>query len=354
MPSFESHKAVNLEAVKRLARWLHAQNYRESTILGYCSTARKLCTFVGDRPLRSVTPMQISDFITSTLPTQWSDSRVHDKLTALRCFFDFLYLGGVVDSVAPRYLSARGRIKKLPPTISQPQALKLIKAAKTPREKAIVELFYATGSRTKEVAEIRVENINFKKRCFPVLAKRKERIVYFGPAAHEALKLYLGERKSGYLFQDEIRPQRGILAYHNDAWLATWRDHHVGIKHGQRCSKGLGSTKTTSRAQAKARFKELMKTINLVRPKPDRPLTNSTFNRIIQEVARRAKLGIIVTPKMLRHSFATHLLERGADIRVIQELLGHAFLTSTQVYTRVSNLQAEETFRLYHPRGGEQ
>ncbi|MGB6811442.1 MAG: tyrosine-type recombinase/integrase [Candidatus Sulfotelmatobacter sp.] len=88
----------------------------------------------------------------------------------------------------------------------------------------------------------------------------------------------------------------------------------------------------------------------MVRHKPDRPLTRSTLGHIVREIGRRAGLGV-VSPHMLRHSFATHLLERGADIRAIQELLGHSYLTSTQVYTRISNNSVSATFRRFHPRG---
>jgi integrase/recombinase XerD len=105
-----------------------------------------------------------------------------------------------------------------------------------------------------------------------------------------------------------------------------------------------------SRASAQRKFNKLLKGIDLVRPKPDRPLTRSTLGHIVQEIGRRAKLGA-VSPHVLRHSFATHLLERGADIRAIQELLGHSYLTSTQVYTRISNNAVASTFKKFHPRG---
>jgi site-specific recombinase XerD len=86
-----------------------------------------------------------------------------------------------------------------------------------------------------------------------------------------------------------------------------------------------------------------------VRHKPDRPMTRSNLGRIVQEAGRCAKLGM-VNPHMLRHSFATHMLERGADIRAIQELLGHSYLSSTQVYTRVTNNAVASAFRKFHPR----
>jgi integrase/recombinase XerD len=79
-------------------------------------------------------------------------------------------------------------------------------------------------------------------------------------------------------------------------------------------------------------------------------MTRSTLGRIVQEIGRRAGLGP-VSPKILRHSFATHLLDRGANIRAIQELLGHSYFTSTQVYTRISNEAVASAFKKFHPRG---
>src|SRR5436305_11594081 len=164
--------------------------------------------------MREVNPMDIGDFITNNLPLHWSDVHVSHQLGALRCFFDFLYMGGIVDSVAPRFLRSRGRIKKLPRTLTQAQVKKLLRAATHPRDKALIEMFYATGCRVSEMAAIRVEHIDVKARRIPVKAKRKERVVYFGLAASHALRKYLGGRRSGYLFQDIIPQQKGHISYY--------------------------------------------------------------------------------------------------------------------------------------------
>jgi site-specific recombinase XerD len=294
--------------------------------------------------------MDIGDFLTHTLPPKWSDDHVTHQLGALRCFFDFLYLGGIVDSVAPRFLRTRTRIRKLPKTLTQFQIKKLIAATDNPRDRALVELFYATGCRVGEVTAIRVERIDFRRRCLPVIAKRKERVVYFGSVAAKAMRKYLGSRRTGYLFQDIIPQQRGYLTSCKTAWVGVWRDFRPGKEYGKTHTKHFGNPRNVSRANASARFRQFLKTVNLVRPKPNRPLTRSTLGRIVQEAGRKAKLGM-VNPHMLRHSFATHLLERGADIRAIQELLGHSYLTSTQVYTRITNNGVASAFRKFHPRG---
>jgi site-specific recombinase XerD len=346
-----SFKALNLEMAGRFRAWLAAQKYCLSTQERYHRIASKLCYFIGGKALSVVTPMDIGDFLTKTLPDRWEDSYISDHLGPLRSFFDFLYLGGIVDSVAPRFLKARARAKPLPRALTQAQVRKLIRTASHPRDRALIELLYATGCRIGEIRLARVEDIDFKKRTFRVRGKRKERIVYFGIQAAKSLRLYLDGRRAGFVFQDKIELQRGYIAYYNKAWIGNWKDYRTGKKGGEKHSKWLGNPSRVSHAEASQRFKLYLKDqgVDLVRYKPDRPLNRSALTFVVREIGRRAKIGR-VSPHVLRHSFATHLLERGADIRAIQELLGHAYLTSTQVYTRISNNAVRSTFKKFHPR----
>jgi len=348
----KSHKTLNLEMADRFRRWLVAQKYSPSTEERYCRIARKLCHHIGRKALSSVTPMDIGDFLTRTLPSRWADSYISDHLGPLRSFFDFLYLGGVVDSVAPRFLRARARSKPLPRALTEAQVKKLIRAASHPRDRALIELLYATGCRIGEARVLRVEDIDFKGRRFRVRGKRRERVVYFGSHAAQSLHRYLRARRTGYLFQDKIEPQKGYITYYKRAWIGNWKDYRTGKKGGEKHSKWLGSPSVVSRSEARKRFRAFLREnkIDLVRYKPDRPLNRSALSFVIREIGRKAGVGKI-SPHTLRHSFATHLLERGADIRAIQELLGHAYLTSTQIYTRISNNAVRSTFHQFHPRG---
>ena len=343
-------KKVNLEMADRFGRWLSAQKYSSSTQKRYCCIARKLCHHIGKKALSSVTPMDIGDYLTRTLPDRWADNYISDQLSALRCFFDFLYLGGVVDSVAPRFLKARARAKALPRTLTCAQIKKLIHAADHPRDRALVELLYSTGCRIGEVRTLRVEAIDFKGRKFKVNSKRKDRIVYFGAHAAKAMQLYLNGRRTGYLFQDKIDPQQGYITHGRTTWIGSWKDYRPDQKRGTKHTKSLGKRSKTSLATAQRRFRKFLRDIDLVRDKRDRPMNRSSLSTIVRELGRRGGIGK-VSPHVIRHSFATHLLERGADIRTIQELLGHAYLTSTQVYTRISNNAVRSAFRRFHPRG---
>jgi site-specific recombinase XerD len=112
----------------------------------------------------------------------------------------------------------------------------------------------------------------------------------------------------------------------------------------------LGQLKSTSERAARAKFKSMMSNVNLVRPIPEKPLSNHTAWKMLTMAALRA--GMKALPgRALRHSCATHLWENGADIRVVQEILGHSCLSSTQIYVRLSNRSAAKTFKKMHPRG---
>jgi site-specific recombinase XerD len=342
--------STNLEMVRRFGRWLIAQKYSTSTQERYCRIAGKLCHHIGDRFLSLVEPMDIGDYLTQTLPPRWADNYIADQLAALRCFFDFLYIGGVVDSVAPRFLKARARPRVLPRVLTQAQIKTLIRTATHPRDRALLELLYSTGCRIGEIRKLRMEDLDFRSRTIRVGSKRKDRIVYFGAHAAKALRLYLRGRRTGHVFQDKIKQQNGYITYYKKAWIGNWRDYRPGPTRGTKHSKWLGNPSVVSYAQAQKQFKAFLKTVDLVRYKSDRPLNRSTLSTIVREIGRKAGIGK-VSPHTIRHSFATHLLEKGADIRAIQELLGHTYLTSTQVYTRISNKAVQSAFRRFHPRG---
>jgi integrase/recombinase XerC len=341
---------LNLKMVDRYRQWLTAQQYAPSTTERYCRVARELCHYIGERKLSSVEPMDIGDYLTQALPARWTDNFISDRLGALRSFFDFLYLGGVVDKVAPRFLKSRARMKPLPRSLTQAQIGKLIKTTKEPRDRALLELLYSTGCRIGEVRTLRVEDIDFKERKFKVRGKRKERIVLFGKHAAKALIAYLNGRRIGYVFESKFMLQKGYINRCRNAWIGVWMDYSSGKMPGVKRSKTLGNNKQVSFEQARRRFTKFLKGKSLIPPKRNGPMNRSSLAVRIRELGRLARIAN-VNPHAIRHSFATHLLERGADIRAIQELLGHTYLTSTQVYTKISNNAVRATFRRFHPRG---
>jgi site-specific recombinase XerD len=327
----------------RFDTWLKHQQYTLNTRRQYRKVVRAACAFLGRKPFRCVAPLDISDFLEHISTSRWTDDTFRAYLAALRCFFEFLYLGGVVDSIAPRFVRGPAKTHKLPKVLTQDQVNRLIEAAKTPRDRAILELLYGTGCRIGEIQKVKVEEIDFRYRRLRVCSKGRERVVYFGKQAANAMRFYLGSRTTGPLFLDDVPIQRGQLVRSGRIWQARWREYPGRIHR----TKYLGNPAKMSYRVANARFRRLMRTANLSRERHG--ITKWAIEQMVRGTGE--KIGLTgVCPRVLRHSFATHLLENGADIRVIQVLLGHAFVNTTQIYTSLVNVDLASTFRNCHPR----
>jgi integrase/recombinase XerD len=219
---------------------------------------------------------------------------------ALRVFCRFLVQRGMLERDPTEFLGVPKIERYLPETLSAPEIAKLLSAAggKTPlelRDRAMVELLYASGLRVGELCGARLENLDLDKGFIRVVGKgNKQRLVPVGSGARKALARYL----------EAGRPEL------------------VGKKTG-------GEVFLSVRG---------------------RKLTNQRIWQILGDLAKRAGLSKEVHPHMLRHSFATHLLEGGADLRIIQELLGHADISTTQVYTHVDTRGLHKAHRAFHPR----
>jgi integrase/recombinase XerD len=269
-------------------------------------------------------------------------------LWALRRFFDFLYMGGVVDAIAPRFVRSRRTKRAIPRVLGEGEVVRLIRSAESERDKAVLELLYATGCRVGEFVRIRIEDVDLRRRTIHVAGKGGERTVFFGRRAAKAVRAYLGKRKSGPLFLPLPRKQHGCVSWSGRVWGGYWIDYSKGNYPARRTMTYLG--KNISYQEARALFKKKVPESRLQRPASQNSLCTAAVSRVIRQAASRADLGR-VTAHMLRHSFATHLLARGADIRYIQELLGHTCLQTTQIYTRVVPASLKGVYERYHPRG---
>lgn len=225
-----------------------------------------------------------------------SKSSAARKLAALRTFFRFLCREGVLASNPARALLSPRLERKIPPHLEEEEVTRLLDVpgdgAPAARNRAILELLYATGIRCAELVGLDLGEVDFDARMVRVLGKgRKERIVPFGTRAHEALMAYLPSRLR--------TPPRCEALFLN----------HKGGR-----------------------------------------LTDRSVRNIVQGRVRELSLAEGVSPHALRHSFATHLLARGADLRAIQELLGHASLTTTQRYAHLDTHHLLQIYRKTHPR----
>jgi integrase/recombinase XerD len=190
--------------------------------------------------------------------------------------------------------------RKLPPSLTADQVRRIIEtpSVKTPlglRDRALLELLYAAGLRATEILTLRIEQLDLESGSARVIGKgNKERLVLLGKAAEEAIRRYL----------DTARPKLVRSKSGGEVFLGN---------HGRR-------------------------------------LTTSHLWGIVKKAAKAAGLDTRVYPHLLRHSFATHLLSGGADLRVIQELLGHASIGTTEIYTHVDEDRLAATFDRFHPR----
>lgn len=343
-----SHAKFNRNVSKRYDQWLVIQQYSKGTKYVYRQSVRLFIEFLRDKAVVDVTHLDVRRFMLFLAKDGVSITSARRHLRALRKFYDFLNLGGLVNYVAPRLVTVRATPSKTPPHLSEGEVLRVIAVAQTLREKALVHFIYATGCRLGEVRCVRVQDVDLDGRTARVTGKfGKTRVVLLTSSASDALRAYIGERKVGNVFQQDYRRQRGCLVNHCGQWQAKWTDHEMPGR-GEFRTKRLGQIRTVSYERAKAAFDELMASAHLDRPKRTEPLTNATIGAIMRALASRAGL-TRVTAHMLRHSFATHLYEHGADVLAIQTLLGHVSTSTTARYARVSAFRLVEIFERCHP-----
>ena len=248
----------------------------------------------------AVTTQTLSDYLARRKRDGIAASSARIELVALKIFFRWLAARGKrVGDPAEPILPPRQE-KHLPDTLNEQDARTLVESitgnsALDRRDRAILELFYASGLRLSELVNARLENLSLEEGWIRVTGKgNKTRLSPVGGAARDALQAYL----------DHGRPD-------------------------------LVGKKTQSHI-----FLSIRGTV----------LTRMRVYQIVQERAKTAGLENRVHPHLLRHSFATHLLNNGADLRVIQEMLGHADISTTQIYTHVDQKRLKQVHRQFHPR----
>ena len=270
-------------------------------------------------------------------------------LGTVRLFYDFLHLGGVVDYVAPRFVRLRRPWINRPSPLSQSQVKRLLMAARTPRERALIEFFYATGCRLGEIVRLKIEDIDFEVRMARVRGKLgKSRVVLLTPSAATAVRAYLGDRTTGIVFQQDQPVQKGTFTIHSESWTSMWREYRLGRKP-RRFRQVLGKISDMSPEEARRKHDALMATRHLLRPFRKVPLSKMAVQEILRKMAERAGLRN-VTPHTLRRTFATHLFENGAGIEIVQALLGHVWVSTTMKYARIGVDRLTKTFEQCHPR----
>jgi len=233
------------------------------------------------------------------------------KLAAVRTFLRYLRREGLLDGDSASLVSAPKQEVRIPAHLSEEEMERLVTAPSldTPlgrRDRAILELFYASGLRLSELAALDVDDVNLSAQMARVLGKGgKERLVPFNSTTTASIRAYLGDRER------MVRDARGVRPIR---------------MRGKRSDEPLFVNYRGAR------------------------LTVRSIDRLVRRYGAASGVRAGISPHALRHSFATHLLQRGADLRAIQELLGHARLSTTQRYTHVNAARLLAVYRKSHPR----
>ena len=290
------------KAVARFLRSLRERNASAHTIEAYTGDLEKFATYVGDAGWKQIDHVRIRGFLSQLYEHGLSKTSVARALAAVRSLYRWLAREGIVEQ-NPAALVATPRLPKNLPRVPTIEEMNTVLDGEMPehaswpeRDRLILELLYGCGIRNSELVAIDLDDVGWSGEAILVRGKgRKERYVPFGEALKSALAAYLPAR------QQKLVPQ-----------------------------------KSSTRAL-------------LVNLRGTR-LTTRSVGRIVKRIAVAKGLSPDVHPHTLRHAFGTHMLEEGADLRAIQEMLGHERLSTTQRYTQLSMKHVLAVYDKTHPR----
>ena len=285
--------------IDKFIRYLQIEkNYSPHTITNYRIDLKGFSEFIGDADIENVDYLLLRRFLAHLKAVQYDKRSIARRVACLRSFFKFLCRDGYLKNNPVLSLSTPKLDKKLPVFLDVEQTAKLLdmphdKDVSSLRDKAILETIYSAGMRISELVGLRTEDVDFIGGVVKIRGKgKKERLVPIGDTALRAIKVYLDKSAD------------------------------VGTKTRQ----ALFLNKNGSR------------------------LNDGSVRRIMDKYILMASMREKISPHTLRHSFATHLLDRGADLRVVQELLGHANLSTTQIYTHITTERMKSVYDKAHPR----
>jgi len=283
--------------IEKFTRYLEIEkNYSKYTILNYKLDLGGFKKFLGDSALEKVDYLVLRKYLAILKEKNLKNRSISRRLSTLRSFFKFLVREGYLKNNPIGSISSPKQEKPLPLFLTEEEVIRLIEAVQLKnerdfRDKAAIKTFYSTGIRVGELVGLNIEDVDFIGGVVKVLGKgKKERIVPIGDQALSTIRAYLGKRKK--------QQEAGVLFLN---------------KNGKR-------------------------------------ITDRGVRNIIDKYIRIASIRKGVSPHTLRHSFATHLLNRGADLRSVQELLGHVNLSTTQIYTHLTTEKLKKVYDKAHPR----
>ena len=354
-----SYAPLNERLISKFIEWMGVRGWSPHTRRAYSHALREFELFLGARSILAVEHAEVLEYLSTLYANGMSKTSVALYVYALRSLDKFISLVELPRS------GALGRLRppKLPNRVGEfhslPEIDRLMAAAETPLERAILEMYFATGCRISELAPARVEQINWSDpSTLTVLGKgNKERKAYFGQSAEKALRALLDGRTEGFLFLGGHKPRtlRVYRAKPNKQtptlyWRGMWSEgSNPSVPH----CKWLGKVSEMTRKQALGRLRTLTAGSDAIgRPGAEEPLGARHIARIISTVGARA--GLKTHCHKLRHSFATAMLNDGVGLRELQELLGHSSVSTTVRYTHSTPADLIKVHRQFHPHEGEE
>lgn len=288
------------------------RNYSVDTIQAYQQAISDFVDFIAEVPedqkqLTEVDAFDVESFLTHLYEKQYARNSIAQKVSALKSFYAFLVKSDVISNNPFEYVHLKTNNRRLPRFLYQNEMRALFDGAKQNSDKrlglrnlAVLETLYATGIRVSECAGIQLNDIDLDNRTILVTGKgNKQRYVPFGEYAQNAI----------------------------EAWL------------------------TDGRTQIMAKYKQVHSFLFVNHY--GRPLTARGIEYIMDEIVQKSSLTTKIHPHMLRHTFATEMLNNGADMRSVQELLGHSSLSTTQIYTHVTKSHLMNDYKKYFPRNND-
>lgn len=274
-----------------------------NTELSYKRDLEKLQHFMAEKGIKSVTAVTAEDldsYVQYLEDNHFANATISRNVASVKAFYHYLTQEGIVAEDASDKLKSPKIEKKMPEIMSPGEVVRLLEqpcgdSAKEIRDKAMLELLYATGIRVTELITLRLSDVNMQLDFVICRDANKERVIPFGGAAKTALDRYLdGTRES------MVEDKKSNILFAN-------------------CS--------------------------------GQPMSRQGFWKLVKYYAKKADIKADITPHTLRHSFAAHLVENGADLKSVQEMLGHSDISTTQVYANLNHNHLREVYAKAHPRG---
>ncbi len=285
---------------------LAEKNFSKHTARAYCSDILSFLVWMEDTSCEDVNFSKVRDYLHFIQKFNYKKTTIARKIASIRTFYKFLYRERKVTSNPAMNLTTPKRPKSLPKFLTPEEVEKILNNVKieTPagyRNRAILELLWATGMRISELSGLNFGDLNLENNEIRVFGKgSKERIILVTDRAKTYLERYINSARvlvaKGYRLEEPTESSPVFI-------------NNTGYR-----------------------------------------LQPRTIRNVINEIVDKIELPKHVTPHMFRHSFATHLIENGADLRIVQELLGHASISNTQIYTHVSMQHMKEVYNQAHPR----